>query len=68
MSLGFPCHETATFTTKLRSGSFGPARQGAPVREFLLCENHSQLVTQVDQELIEDGWATAFIEKPRSLS
>ena len=67
MSLGAPCRETATHSTKTLGASAGPARAGAPIKEFLLCENHSQLVVQIDQELMDDGWSTAFAERPRSL-
>jgi hypothetical protein len=67
MTLEFPCHEMASFSTRMLSASFGPSRRGAPVLPFVLCENHAQLVVQIDQELIDDGWTTGFAEKPHSL-
>jgi hypothetical protein len=68
MSLDTACREEATYSAKLGGLSKGHDRKGSPVREFVLCENHSQLMTQVDRELMEDGWGTAFAEKTRSLS
>jgi hypothetical protein len=67
MSLDTNCREGATWSAKLLAASGGRGRKGAPPREFLLCENHSQLVAQVDRELMEEGWSTAFVEKPRFL-
>jgi hypothetical protein len=49
------------------SASAGRGRKGSPTREFLLCENHSQLVAQIDGELIEEAWSTVFGEKPKRL-
>ncbi|MCI4347494.1 MAG: hypothetical protein L3J97_02600 [Thermoplasmata archaeon] len=68
MSLDTICREEATHAAKLGGLTTGHDRKGSPVREFLLCENHSQLMSQVDRELIEDGWTTVFSEKTRSLS
>jgi hypothetical protein len=63
MSLDSPCREGAVFSAKLLSATGGPSRKGATARVFLLCENHSQLVSQIDRELLEEGWSTAFVEK-----
>ncbi|MCI4318947.1 MAG: hypothetical protein L3K23_02300 [Thermoplasmata archaeon] len=68
MSLETACREEATYSLKLLGGVGDRHRTGAPVREFVVCENHSQLVTQVDRELMEDGWATALPEKSRTLA
>lgn len=68
MTLGAPCRETATYSTKVLGTAGGPARTGAPLKEFVLCENHSQLVEQIDRELIDDGWTSAFGERPHSLT
>jgi hypothetical protein len=68
MSLATNCPEPATYSNQLLGASAGPARKNAPVKEFLLCENHSQLVAQVDRELGEERWSTVFAEKPRFLT
>jgi hypothetical protein len=68
MSLDTVCREEAVYSAKLGGLSKGHDRTGTPVREFLFCENHSQLITQVDVELMEDGWGTAFVEKSHRLA
>jgi hypothetical protein len=68
MSLDSVCREGATYSVQLRSTSGGKTRQGAVPKEFLVCENHSQLVSQVDRELTEDGWASALGERPKFLA
>jgi hypothetical protein len=68
MSLDTPCREEARFSAKLLGLAGGRPRKGAVAKDFLLCENHSQLVTQIDGELIEDGWASALVEKLRPLA
>jgi len=68
MSLNTVCREDATYSAKLGGSSTGKARQGAPVKEFLLCENHSQLVSQVDADLKDDGWSSALVERPHTLA
>lgn len=68
MSLDTNCREESTHSTKLFKASTTRARTGAAVQEFHLCENHSQLVAQVDRELIEEGWTTAFSEKPQFMA
>jgi hypothetical protein len=68
MSLDTACREEAVFSAKLLSTAGGRARKGAAVKEFLLCENHSQLVSQIDRELIEEGWSTVFVEKLQPLA
>jgi hypothetical protein len=67
MSLDTACREDAVFSAKLLSTVGGRGRKGAVAKEFLLCENHSQLVSQIDRELIEEGWSTVFVEKLRPL-
>lgn len=68
MSLDFPCRESATYGAKLRGSADGKVRKDASAREFFFCENHSQLVSQVDRELTEDGWSAALVERPRALA
>jgi len=54
------------FSAMLLGAAGGRARKGPP-REFFLCENHSQLVSQIDRELIEEGWTSVYAEKLRPL-
>ncbi|HXQ48540.1 MAG TPA: hypothetical protein VN842_01995 [Thermoplasmata archaeon] len=66
MSLDTACRESAMFSAMLLGAAGGRARKGPP-REFFLCENHSQLVSQIDRELIEEGWTSVYAEKLRPL-
>ena len=68
MSLDTSCREESSYATKLFKASATRARTGSAAQEFRLCENHSQLVAQVDRELIEEGWSTVFSEKPQFIS
>ena len=68
MTLEMNCREPAVSSAQLLGAAGGRARKGASARGFTLCENHSELVAQIDRELVEDGWSTAFAEKPRFLS
>lgn len=68
MSLDTNCREEASYSTKLFKATTDRARKGAPVQEFHLCENHSQLVAQVDRELFEEGWSSVFSEKPQFMA
>jgi len=67
MTLEMECREPATYTAKMSSAAKGRSRVGSVVQDFLLCENHAQLVVQVDRELLEEGWATSLPEKPQFL-
>ena len=67
MTLTLPCREEATSTSDLLSASNGRTRQGAAIKTFYLCENHASLYSQIDRELIEDGWAPAEPRKPTQL-
>ena len=67
MTLDTACRESATHSAKLLGIGAGRSRKGAAAKEFLLCENHSQLIAQIDGELMEDGWSTALVERPRPL-
>lgn len=68
MSLDTACREEGTYAAKMSAATAGKGRQGAPIREFFLCENHSQLVAQVDTELKEEGWTPSLADRPRFLS
>lgn len=59
MSLTMPCHESASFTAHLLGAGNGRTRKDAPTKDFTLCENHEDLFTQIDVELISEGWASA---------
>ncbi|HEV2520054.1 MAG TPA: hypothetical protein VGX00_05470 [Thermoplasmata archaeon] len=64
MTLTIPCRELATSTLDLTSASNGRARDGATAKKFFLCENHASLYSQIDTELVEDGWAPAHSGRP----
>jgi hypothetical protein len=68
MSLDTLCREEATYSSKIFGTTTGKTRPGAPVKDFLVCENHAQLLMQVDGELPEEGWSTAFAEKPHRMA
>jgi hypothetical protein len=65
MALDTSCHEDGTYSVQMLGAAAGRSRKGSAAREFVLCENHSQLVAQVDGELMEEGWSTSFASKPR---
>jgi hypothetical protein len=67
MSLDTKCREDAMYSAKMLGAAAGRSRKGSPVKDFFLCENHSQLVSQIDRELNEEGWTTVFAEKPTFL-
>ncbi|HEV2166694.1 MAG TPA: hypothetical protein VGS23_06965 [Thermoplasmata archaeon] len=68
MTLTLPCREEATSTSEFSSASNGRGRQGAGIKSFYLCENHASLYSQIDRELVEDGWAPAEAHKPVQLA
>ncbi|MCI4358799.1 MAG: hypothetical protein L3J99_07255 [Thermoplasmata archaeon] len=68
MTLTLPCREEATSTSELSSASNGRTRKGAALKTFYLCENHASLYSQIDTELVEDGWAPAHSGKPVQLA
>jgi hypothetical protein len=68
MTLQMNCREPATYTARMLGAANGRSRVGSSPRDFLLCENHAQLVAQVDRELVEEGWATSLPEKPQFLA
>lgn len=68
MSLEMLCREDATESVGLLSAASGRKRNNGTVQQFNLCQNHAQLMTQVDGELvIEESWATAFAQRPTSI-
>ncbi|MCI4368759.1 MAG: hypothetical protein L3K09_04270 [Thermoplasmata archaeon] len=68
MSLDANCREEATYSVKLGGTTAGKSRQGAAVKEFFVCENHGQLLTQVDGELPEEGWSPSLAGRPQPLA
>ena len=67
ISLDTTCHEPASYATQMLGASGGRSRKGGSPRSFVLCENHSQLISMVDRELMEEGWSTGFVDPPRRL-
>lgn len=68
MSLEMLCREDATESCGLLSAASGRQRNNGTVQQFNLCQNHAQLMTQVDGELVnEESWATAFAQRPTSI-
>jgi hypothetical protein len=60
MTLELQCRENGTHLSHFTGLGTNKSRAGATVREFYLCENHSQLFTMVNTELMEEGWGTIF--------
>ncbi|HEV8050187.1 MAG TPA: hypothetical protein VGP88_06295 [Thermoplasmata archaeon] len=67
MSLAGRCRESATYSANLRGAARARGANASTAREFVLCENHSQLVAQVDRELVEEGWSSVLVERPQFL-
>jgi hypothetical protein len=68
MSLEMTCREDASESCQLRSAASGRQRNKGTVQQFNLCQNHAQLIAQVDGELVnEESWTTAFAQRPTSL-
>jgi len=67
MTLEIPCRQLAEFNATLLSVGTGRDRRGAKPATFPLCENHSQLFEQIDQELVQDGWARAHTGPPTQI-
>jgi len=68
MSLATKCRETAAYSAQMRGAAKSMGAAAAAAREFLLCENHSQLVSQVDRELVEEGWSGVLVTQPQFLA
>ncbi len=63
MTLSIPCRESAEYSNSLRGVGSAKDRRGGAVREFKLCDNHSQLYEQIDAELVQEAWAPAHTAK-----
>ncbi|MCI4330772.1 MAG: hypothetical protein L3K19_02850 [Thermoplasmata archaeon] len=64
ITLTIPCHEDATYDCGLLGVGVGKTRQGAVVKHFELCENHTELFQQIDLELVLDGWTRSHTGPP----
>ena len=64
MTLSIRCREPGEYTHSLKGIGSGKDRRGGVVREFVLCENHSRLFEQIDVELLQEAWDTAYTAKP----
>lgn len=67
ITLRLPCSEYASYSSSFLGLGSGKARVGGATQTFVLCENHSQLFSQIDNELVQDGWAHAISDKPTRL-
>ena len=65
MTLTLECREPAEYSSSLRGLGTNRHRDGAQVRVFRLCENHSRLYEQIDFELVQDeSMAPSHTAKP----
>lgn len=67
MTLSIACHEQAEYSNALTGIGAGKDRRGGVVHEFVLCENHSRVFQQIDEELVQEGWTRAHTTKPARL-
>ena len=64
MTLDLACRERAEYNSTLLGVGTGRSRAGAQPKSFGLCENHAELLEQIDRELVQDGWARAHTQAP----
>ena len=67
MSLTLACRESAGYTAHLISAAKGRDRKGAPSQDFTLCQNHEELLQQIDDELVSEGWSSCRGSRSTSL-
>src|SRR5579871_4938900 len=67
ITLRLACREPSSYSSTFLGLGKGKSRAGGGTQNFELCENHSQLFVQIDNELVQDGWAHAISEKPTRL-
>ena len=63
MTLEYHCGDSGAYISTLLGVGTGKSRAGASVAAFPLCENHTQVVLQIDRELVEEGWASTYMGK-----
>ena len=63
MTLEYHCAESAAYISTLLAVGSGKSRAGASIAAFPMCENHTQVVLQIDRELMEEGWASTYMGK-----
>lgn len=63
MTLEYHCGDSATYDSKLLGVGSGKTRAGGSIASFPLCDNHTRVFLQIDRELVEEGWAPAYMGK-----
>jgi hypothetical protein len=63
MTLDIQCDMDAQNTSTLKGVGSGKQRTGGVSASFPLCDNHSEVFEQIDRELVEEGWAPAYMGK-----
>jgi hypothetical protein len=63
MTLQYACGSDGEYTTELMGVGSDKRRTGAKPATFSLCQNHSDVFMQIDRELVEEGWAPAYMGK-----
>jgi hypothetical protein len=64
ITLRLACSDYASYSSSFLGLGSGKGRVGGTTQTFVLCENHAQLFSQIDDELVQEGWAHMFSEKP----
>jgi hypothetical protein len=63
MTLQYACGNDAEYAAALLGAGSDLHRTGAKTATFNLCQNHSEVFAQIDQELVSEGWASAYMGK-----
>jgi hypothetical protein len=63
MTLQFDCPDDGEYWSALLGVGSDHRRTGSKATAFNLCQNHSQVFTQIDRELVEEGWVSAYMGK-----
>lgn len=68
MTLEIQCREPAEYSTTVVGVGSGRARAGAEHGTFALCVNHSQLMEQMDREMVDEGWTKSLVARPTRIA
>ena len=55
MTLEIQCRESATYSSDLLGLGTGRGRAGATEKKYLLSDNHTQLIQEIDRKLDSEG-------------
>lgn len=67
ITLRLACTDSASYSSNFLGLGTGKGRVGGASQTFQLCDNHSQLFVQIDNELVQEGWAHALSGQPTRL-